>query len=534
MPFSKAPYLVTGTNDPAKQVSTTYQNALLGALETSINAAGGGTSLFYNVMDYLDPARIPFVTDDLAGFEAALAAIKAATVVPAGGGVLYIPAGKYYLSDTLNIHTPVYIVGEGTGQGFAGSLIRFGKNCNGIVFNNGDTHGDGLGSQGTSTGSKLEGIQLYGGNVNANGSGVITSYNAGDSTTGHGVRIRTTFVALIDVFVTCFGGDGININCDGNGGNANNFYVERCQSIYNRGHAYLVNGSDANAGVFMCNSAIECGGGGFIDYSFLGNTHIQGHVRGCGIDDPTVAGFGTGGPTGACEYLGVTYFVVAGQETAASTTTPGTDPTVWKPYGGVVGGFSKTWVSGMTWINGSAYGTSPINVNARGLFLCCYSEQSFPPVQMTYPNLIVSGLFPDGVYGSAGLLQGTDGAVTAQGFQAIILDADINPDNKFSIVGNHNGFCGPDTMVYHNDGTNAHRFYGFAGSIQYQRNGQPIVNFTANGVDLANDARSYSIAGVKVVGAQGAAVADATDAASAITQLNAVIARLEAHGLIAS
>ena len=39
--------------------------------------------------------------------------------------------------------------------------------------------------------------------------------------------------------------------------------------------------------------------------------------------------------------------------------------------------------------------------------------------------------------------------------------------------------------------------------------------------------------GTKVIDAQGAAVADATDAASAITQLNLVIARLEAHGLIA-
>jgi hypothetical protein len=40
--------------------------------------------------------------------------------------------------------------------------------------------------------------------------------------------------------------------------------------------------------------------------------------------------------------------------------------------------------------------------------------------------------------------------------------------------------------------------------------------------------------GIKVVGAQGAAVADATDAASAITQLNAWLARARAHGLVAT
>lgn len=43
----------------------------------------------------------------------------------------------------------------------------------------------------------------------------------------------------------------------------------------------------------------------------------------------------------------------------------------------------------------------------------------------------------------------------------------------------------------------------------------------------------FKVAGTAVVGARGAAVANATDAASAITQLNALLARCRAHGLIA-
>ncbi len=43
----------------------------------------------------------------------------------------------------------------------------------------------------------------------------------------------------------------------------------------------------------------------------------------------------------------------------------------------------------------------------------------------------------------------------------------------------------------------------------------------------------FKINGTQVVGARGAAVADATDAASAVTQLNALLARCRAHGLIA-
>ena len=49
-------------------------------------------------------------------------------------------------------------------------------------------------------------------------------------------------------------------------------------------------------------------------------------------------------------------------------------------------------------------------------------------------------------------------------------------------------------------------------------------------------ASSYalSIAGTKVLGAQGTAIADATDAATAISQLNLLLARARAHGFIAT
>lgn len=45
---------------------------------------------------------------------------------------------------------------------------------------------------------------------------------------------------------------------------------------------------------------------------------------------------------------------------------------------------------------------------------------------------------------------------------------------------------------------------------------------------------TISINDTKVIGTQGAAVANATDAATAITQLNTLLARLRAHGLIAT
>lgn len=60
-----------------------------------------------------------------------------------------------------------------------------------------------------------------------------------------------------------------------------------------------------------------------------------------------------------------------------------------------------------------------------------------------------------------------------------------------------------------------------------------INGSTADGLNYITSDGAIRMGGTKVLGAQGAAVADATDAASAITQLNALLARCRAHGLIA-
>ena len=62
------------------------------------------------------------------------------------------------------------------------------------------------------------------------------------------------------------------------------------------------------------------------------------------------------------------------------------------------------------------------------------------------------------------------------------------------------------------------------GSFKFSVYGNGDVNLT--GV--------LKVDGVQVVGNQGAAIADATDAASAVTQLNLLLSRLRAHGLIAT
>lgn len=63
---------------------------------------------------------------------------------------------------------------------------------------------------------------------------------------------------------------------------------------------------------------------------------------------------------------------------------------------------------------------------------------------------------------------------------------------------------------------------------------QQIHNGNSDGLEIGRDANDkVSFFGATTV-VQQSTVADATDAATAITQVNAVIAALEAYGLLAS
>ncbi len=417
MTISLDSFMATGTNSPASQVSVTKWNLLLETVAAGVNSAGGAidpdTLPYVTVEDY--GAVADFVTDDKAAFELAEAEAVAS------GRFVWLRSPRYYVS-SFNAHKPVFWLGSGGNavlSGAGGTIIRAAKNANGWVWNKGNTHGDGLGAQGDSSGGKMQGVCFYGGNVNVDGSGNITSYSAGDSATGHGVRIRATLVELEDVMCAFYGGDGFNINCTSGGGdsvtgNANNFRLIRCQAIYNSGFALLTNGLDANAGQIDTFSAISCAAGGITEYSFLGNTYTACHVRDCGVSDP----LGNDSATGTCVYLGVHYYVVAGQHVAASTTTPGTNSAVWATFVGHPS--SKTWVTGLDWspTGGAPYATNPANVNGRNVFTGCYAESAQPPVQATHPSLFVGGLLDEvGVVGTASWLRaGPSGLYNKAGY----------------------------------------------------------------------------------------------------------------------
>lgn len=127
---------------------------------------------------------------------------------------------------------------------------------------------------------------------------------------------------------------------------------------------------------------------------------------------------------------------------------------------------------------------------------------------------------------------GAGGSVLTQG--ARIESRDDNDTGGFALSCEFNqpnlyvtNFVGPDVDVWYTaKGTGKHRFYKHAAPTS--------VNQTAGHTEAAIHAASFNVANIKVVGAQGAAVADATDAASTMARLNDLLARVRAHGLIAT
>jgi hypothetical protein len=119
-------------------------------------------------------------------------------------------------------------------------------------------------------------------------------------------------------------------------------------------------------------------------------------------------------------------------------------------------------------------------------------------------------------------------------------------DGKVDLFGNLNlgggGWTGGTQLFYTT--TNGTNIYGAGSSTDIlvgNAAGTTILTVPTGTVNMefagnlnVASGKVYKVAGTQVVGAQGAAVADATDAASAITQLNALLARCRSHGLIAT
>jgi hypothetical protein len=112
------------------------------------------------------------------------------------------------------------------------------------------------------------------------------------------------------------------------------------------------------------------------------------------------------------------YHVALGQTTAASTTAPGTDSSVWVPFewAGATTGI-PLWVNAMTWKEGGSYccATSA----GETVFVGCYEELGQPPAQIRTPALWIGGQSVLSSWSTCAVIKGEQGAVyNPRGFLA--------------------------------------------------------------------------------------------------------------------
>lgn len=237
------------------------------------------------------------VTDDYEAFNAALASI------PPTGGTLYIPAGKYYLSQTIEVADNVQIVGEGRGQNAGvvgatsfsfpdylhGTVIIFAAETRGFVFYGVNKIEDpsvvgGLPNperyaEYGSTGFVIRDLVLASLQPKASG------FTATASAEKDGILIRARG-RVERVWVFGFGGHGIWINADAGivdfgqmFGNANHFTLFDVMVWGNGLDGLHVEGRDANNGHVILLDATANGGWGLYDFTLTGNTYITCHFN---------------------------------------------------------------------------------------------------------------------------------------------------------------------------------------------------------------------------------------------------------------
>lgn len=314
-------------------------------------------------------------TDDSAAFVAAIAMSKSLShtgTYSNGGPAVYVPASKYYLgSTTLDWDHTFKFYGDGSGDaGGDPTWLRWAANTTGLRLQYFDTNGASGVTIGTphteAANSIIEGMTLNGGYVD------FVSTPEGEY---HGIHLKVR-ATIRDVVIQYFQGDGLYINADTGDvtgvtrGNANGYYVEKCELAFNRNGMYI-KGTDANAGYTAAGTALYNRAWGLAERSFLGSSHYGWQFADNGINDTSVTKYTM------VSYLGHRYSVIDGQEVAAATNAPSgiaKDNAYWYyEYDGAPTSTIPAWVSGTLTLRSG--GTVVADNNNQGsLFSGFYME----------------------------------------------------------------------------------------------------------------------------------------------------------------
>lgn len=469
-------------------------------------------------------------TNDSPAYTASNAALHAlaipgppSTAIGYGAGAppLYIPTAKYALSSTWDVKVTARYNGEGTGgAGGLATALYLAANITGVRAQFYNTTGDSAtytptGDVFTSNGSVFDGIAVVG------------AYNGTTNLDGeyHGYFLRAS-VSVRDANIWNMQGDGIRIHADTGQpeyGNANMWEV-RGAWVQNCRRAIAVDGQDANHGICYGLRVGNARQWGIYDNAGIANLYIGPFTQACGWSNND----GTAGkPVSTVTHGGQRYAVIKGQEVGASTNAPsGTtaDNAYWYWYqAGGTDAYHPAWFSGIVLRAGG-----PMYLNG-GTIIHGYAEGDQPPIQLGPTAFRIGGTYGNRVIGGAYIAAGdnklltNDIRITAGG---VLIDDDVagvvtigrySPGAGCALI-KPSAACGYLAIVSPNN----------TQMIQVANAGLTV----AGDIGLASG-KVYKVDGTQVVGArQTGTPADATDLATALTLVNALKAKLVAHGLI--
>lgn len=164
--------------------------------------------------------------------------------------------------------------------------------------------------------------------------------------------------------------------------------LERVTVIFARRNGFNIYGADANIINFTDCQAIDCGAGGWLDNSFLGNTYVNCQVATCSSPELPWN-------RGICKYNGVVYYALHNGDNHGTPNTlgqPDISPSDWLPVP------DQTWINYVdvhTYNPASLYcaggGFLLQGVNQRGTLLSCYVELDCPPSYWSYSCMAIGG-----------------------------------------------------------------------------------------------------------------------------------------------
>jgi hypothetical protein len=182
------------------------------------------------------------------------AIMNAITRLGSRGGTLDLANKKYFLGTPLSITAPVMVV---PGHGSRSGELVFPQGGDGVIFS-------GIGLSGGGVGPVIISTDDFAGTTAAAG-------------TGHGIKISTASIRLDRCLVRGFGGNGIDIR-GASPTNANLGQASQVAAAYNGGHGIYLEGSDANAWLFLNPNTSYNRGRGVYNNGLYNNAFINPHA----------------------------------------------------------------------------------------------------------------------------------------------------------------------------------------------------------------------------------------------------------------